>query len=117
MKAPDAGRPIYITIRPLHEEAGVRCHGRFCVYCDGRRMCISDDPLRDTARGFLKVGVPPNVVLVVRHDLGLWDVVTTTLGAAAQGVAFRGGNILNFRDEVVALRRRRASFISLKSQL
>ena len=72
MKAPDAGRPIYITIRPLHEEAGVRRHGRFCVYCDGRRMCISDDPLRDTARGFLKVGVPPNVVLIVRHDLGLY---------------------------------------------
>jgi hypothetical protein len=113
MKAPDAGRPIYITIRPLHEEAGARCHGRFCVYCDGRRMCISDDPLRDTARGFLTVGVPPNVVLIVRHDLGLWDVVTTTLGAAAQGVAFRGGNILNFRDEVAARARRRAAiFIS-----
>ena len=77
----------------------MRCHGRFCVYCDGRRMCISDDPLRDTARGFLKAGVPPNVVLIARHDFGLWDVVTTTLGAAAQGAAFGGGNILNFRRQ------------------
>ena len=116
MKAPGDGRPIYMTIRPLHEEAGVRCHGRFCVYCEGRRMCISDDPLRDTARGFLKAGVPPNVVLIARYDFGLWDIVTTTLGAAAQGVTFRGGNILNFRDGA-ALRRRNAIFISLESQL
>ena len=116
MKARGDGRPIYITLRPLHEEAGVRCHGRFCVYCKGRRMCISDAPLRDTARGFLKVGVPPNVVLIARYDFGLWDIVTTTLGAAAQGVTFRGGNILNFRAGA-SLRRRNASFIFLKSKL
>jgi len=116
MKAPGDGCPIYITIRPLHEEAGVRCHGRVCVYCYGRSLCISDDPLRDTPLSFLEAGVPPNVVLIARHDFGLWDVVTTTLGAAAQGVAFGGDNIRNFRDEA-ASRRRNASFIFLKSLL
>ena len=115
MKAPGDGRPIYITIRPLHEEAGVRCHGRFCVYCAGRRMCISDDPIRDTGRGFLKAGVPPESVLIARHDFGLWDVVTTTVGAAAQKAIFEGENIFNFRDEVAAKARRRTA-ISIFSE-
>ena len=109
MKAPAAERPIY----PLHEAAGVRCHGLFCVYGEGRRMCISDDPLRDTARGFIKAGIPPNIVLVARHDFGLWDVLTTTLGSSAQGWAYGGGDIQNFRDESTWWRRH-AGRISLK---
>ena len=75
-------------------------------------MCISDDPLRDTARGFLKAGVPPNVVLIARHDFGLWDVVTTTLGAAAQGVSIPGRQYpeLPRRGAAVAKARRQLHF-------
>ena len=109
MKTPGDGSPIYITIRPLHEEAGVRCFGRFCVYCENRRICISDNPIRDTGRGFLKAGVPPATVLIARHDFGLWDVVTTTIGAAAANGIFEGENIFNFRDEVAARARRRTA--------
>jgi hypothetical protein len=112
MKMPGDGRPIYITIRPLHDESAVRCHGRFCVYRGNKRLCISDGPIRDTGRGFLKAGVPPNVMLVARHDLGLWDVVTTTIGAAAANGIFEGENIFNFRDEA-ALRARRRTAISI----
>ena len=115
MKA-DAGRPIYITVRPLHEESGVRCHGRFCVYCAGRRMCISDNPIRDAGRGFLHAGVPPNVMLVARHDFGLWDVVTTTIGAAAQGINLEGKTILNFRDQAAALRKVRRQIAKFRGQ-
>ena len=94
MKPPGDGRPIYITVRPLHEEAGVRCHGRFCVYYEGRKLCISDDPLRDTARGFLKVRRAAerraHRSLRVRA-LGYGDDDTRRRGARGD---IRGGNIL-----------------------
>jgi hypothetical protein len=106
MKPPPLRRPIHIIIRPLHEETGVHCHGRFAVYCEGKWLCISDNPVRDVGRG-----VPPDVVLIARHDFGLPDVVTTTIGAAAQGASREGENVLSFRDAAAARReaRRRAA--------
>ena len=107
MNPPPPGRPILVTIRPLHEETGVRHHGRFCVYNYGRRLCISGNPIRDTGRGFLHACTPPETLLVARHDPGGWDVVTTTVGAAAQGISLEGENIVSFRDKAAARREAR----------
>ena len=63
-------------------------------------------------------GTTPKTVrrVIARHESGGWDVVTTTIGAAAQGAVAEGKNILNFRDEAAARARRRNANSSISSK-
>ena len=49
----------------------------------GKRLCISEFPLRDFGRGFLARGYKPNTIITFQHGFP-WAATTTTLGQAAQ---------------------------------
>ena len=68
---------INVVVRPAPND------GWFEVFYTGKRLCISEFPLRDVGRGFLARGYLPETVITFRHDFP-WPAITTTLGKAAQ---------------------------------
>lgn len=81
--------PIRVVVRPA------RNTGWFEVYTRKSRLCISQFPIRDTARGLLVRGHLPEAPIIIQNEFP-WPVTITTLGEAAQSVEIRGFNIVVF---------------------
>ena len=77
-------RPLTINISPAFDGQGVRRHGLFFADLDGRQLYISRQPLLDASRMLLAEGVNPGTPIVTRHAGSGFDVMTSTVGAAAK---------------------------------
>jgi hypothetical protein len=66
----------------------------FEVFRAGKRLCITQYPLRDVGRGFIARGYKPETIVNFRHGFP-WPAITTTLGKAARNIeTFENHNVV-----------------------
>jgi hypothetical protein len=98
---------LCITVSPARDQNDLPRPGWFCVYADiedqlfGSELCVSQDPLRDAARHFLRTGMPRETRISLQHGDFF---IRTWLGAAAQEALFPGHNIVDFTRERIRRR-------------
>ena len=57
---------FFVVISPAHRR-GERICGQFVASLDGRRLCVSHEPLLASARVLLAEGVDPETRIAIRH--------------------------------------------------
>lgn len=75
---------LRIILHPAFNRRSERLHGQFVATLDGRRLCISHEPLLAASRILLAAGVDPADAIAMRHQGAAFDALTATIGAAAR---------------------------------
>jgi hypothetical protein len=78
-----------IIISPAHRR-GQRICGQFVASLDGRRLCISSEPLLAGARVLLAEGADPETRIAIRHTGTDSDALISTDGVAAALTVLEG---------------------------
>ena len=81
---------FFIVISPAHRR-GERICGQFVASLDGRRLCVSPEPLLASARVLLAEGIDPETPVAIRHAGADFDAMISTVGVAA-ALTVREGN-------------------------
>jgi hypothetical protein len=77
--------PLTLILRPHRSpETAKRVHGQFEARLDGRLLCISRQPLLDSARVLTAEGVDPATTIRMRHGGATHDAMRATVGVAAK---------------------------------
>jgi hypothetical protein len=76
--------PPTFILRPAFNRRGARLNGKFVATLDGRKLCISRQPLLDAARVLINEGIDPATPIATRHAGADFDAMTSTVGAAAK---------------------------------
>jgi hypothetical protein len=75
---------IRIILHLAFDRRGCRLHGRFEAHLDGRLICISRQPLLDTARILITEGIDPETPIATKHAGAEYDAMTSTIGEASK---------------------------------
>jgi hypothetical protein len=76
---------LTLILRPYYSpQTGRRVHGQFEARLDGKLICISRQPLLDSARVLTAEGVDPATTIRMRHDGATHDAMRATVGPAAK---------------------------------
>ena len=70
--------------KPKPPKLPQRLHGRFIAMLDGRKLCVSREPLLAASRVLLGEGMAPETVIVARHAGSDFDAMRSTVGQAAK---------------------------------
>jgi hypothetical protein len=84
---------LRIILHPVFDRHGVRLHGKFVVMLDGRRLCVSRQPLLEAARVLIREGIDPTTPIATRHTGADFDAMTSTVGAAAKWTVEEGNTV------------------------
>ena len=75
---------LRVILRPAFNRHGARLHDKFVVTLDGRQLYISRQPLLEAARVLINEGIDPATPIATRHAGADFDLMTSTVGAAAR---------------------------------